>query len=68
MTCLSFYTYALIIADLNIFIQCYVLLQERKGTAKLDFLKKIEEEVQQKWEQEKLFENEAPATIGENTK
>ncbi|XP_056302105.1 leucine--tRNA ligase, cytoplasmic [Danio aesculapii] len=42
-------------------------MTERKGTAKLDFLKKIEEEVQQKWEQEKLFENEAPATIGENT-
>uniref|UniRef100_A0A671S017 Leucine--tRNA ligase, cytoplasmic n=1 Tax=Sinocyclocheilus anshuiensis TaxID=1608454 RepID=A0A671S017_9TELE len=29
---------------------------ERKGTAKLDFLRKIEEEVQQKWEQEKIFE------------
>lgn len=42
-------------------------MTERKGTAKLDFLKKIEEEVQQKWEQDKLFENEAPATIGENT-
>lgn len=42
-------------------------MTERKGTAKLDFLKKIEEEVQQKWEQDKLFENEAPATIVENT-
>lgn len=42
-------------------------MTERKGTAKLDFLKKIEEEVQQKWEQDKLFENEAPATIVGNT-
>ncbi|KAK1788006.1 hypothetical protein P4O66_016482, partial [Electrophorus voltai] len=33
---------------------------ERKGTAKLDFLRKIEEEVQQKWEKEKLFQCEAP--------
>uniref|UniRef100_A0A671KTP2 Leucine--tRNA ligase, cytoplasmic n=1 Tax=Sinocyclocheilus anshuiensis TaxID=1608454 RepID=A0A671KTP2_9TELE len=31
-------------------------MTERKGTAKLDFLRKIEEEVQQKWEQEKMFE------------
>ncbi|KTG43102.1 hypothetical protein cypCar_00048762, partial [Cyprinus carpio] len=40
---------------------------ERKGTAKLDFLRKIEEEVQQKWEQEKIFETDAPATAEENT-
>lgn len=41
--------------------------QERKGTAKLDFLRKIEEEVQQKWEKEKLFETDAPTTIGGST-
>ncbi|ROJ62512.1 Leucine--tRNA ligase, cytoplasmic [Anabarilius grahami] len=41
--------------------------QERKGTAKLDFLRKIEEEVQQKWEKEKVFEINAPTTIGGNT-
>uniref|UniRef100_A0A671KQD1 Leucine--tRNA ligase, cytoplasmic n=1 Tax=Sinocyclocheilus anshuiensis TaxID=1608454 RepID=A0A671KQD1_9TELE len=40
---------------------------ERKGTAKLDFLRKIEEEVQQKWEQEKMFEIDAPTTSEENT-
>lgn len=40
--------------------------QERKGTAKLDFLRKIEEEVQQKWEKEKVFEINAPTTIGGN--
>uniref|UniRef100_A0A8C6QYE3 Leucine--tRNA ligase, cytoplasmic n=1 Tax=Nannospalax galili TaxID=1026970 RepID=A0A8C6QYE3_NANGA len=29
---------------------------ERKGTAKVDFLKKIEKEIQQKWDAEKVFE------------
>ncbi|KAF4098233.1 leucine--tRNA ligase, cytoplasmic [Onychostoma macrolepis] len=42
-------------------------MTERKGTAKLDFLRRIEEEVQQKWEQEKIFEIDAPTTIGEST-
>ncbi|KAL1252478.1 hypothetical protein QQF64_017171 [Cirrhinus molitorella] len=41
-------------------------MTERKGTAKLDFLRKIEKDVQQKWEQEKIFEIDAPATIGED--
>uniref|UniRef100_A0A8C2DNF6 leucine--tRNA ligase n=1 Tax=Cyprinus carpio TaxID=7962 RepID=A0A8C2DNF6_CYPCA len=36
-------------------------------TAKLDFLRKIEEEVQQKWEQEKIFEIDAPTSTEENT-
>ncbi|KAG8128680.1 hypothetical protein E2320_015510 [Naja naja] len=31
-------------------------MTERKGTAKVDFLKKIEEEIQQKWHNEKAFE------------
>ncbi|XP_051019877.1 leucine--tRNA ligase, cytoplasmic [Acomys russatus] len=31
-------------------------MAERKGTAKVDFLKKIEKEVQQKWEAEKVFQ------------
>ncbi|KAM6148897.1 leucine--tRNA ligase, cytoplasmic [Erethizon dorsatum] len=31
-------------------------MAERKGTAKVDFLKKIEKEIQQKWETEKVFE------------
>ncbi|KAM5300740.1 leucine--tRNA ligase, cytoplasmic [Glossophaga mutica] len=31
-------------------------MAERKGTAKLDFLKKIEKEIQQKWDTEKVFE------------
>ncbi|XP_033622748.1 leucine--tRNA ligase, cytoplasmic isoform X1 [Fukomys damarensis] len=31
-------------------------MAERKGTAKVDYLKKIEKEVQQKWETEKVFE------------
>lgn len=43
-------------------------MTERKGTAKLDFLRKIEEDVQQKWEQKKIFEIDAPTTIGESTK
>lgn len=30
--------------------------QERKGTAKVDFLKKIEREVQQKWDHDRVFE------------
>ncbi|KAG8008559.1 Leucine--tRNA ligase, partial [Nibea albiflora] len=41
--------------------------QERKGTAKLDFLRKIELEIQEKWEREKTFEQDAPTTIGEST-
>ncbi|KAH0629739.1 hypothetical protein JD844_012055 [Phrynosoma platyrhinos] len=31
-------------------------MAERKGTAKVDFLKKIEKEIQQKWEDERAFE------------
>lgn len=42
--------------------------QERKGTAKLDFLRKIELEIQEKWEKEKAFEHDAPTTVGESTK
>uniref|UniRef100_A0A7N6A613 Leucine--tRNA ligase, cytoplasmic n=1 Tax=Anabas testudineus TaxID=64144 RepID=A0A7N6A613_ANATE len=34
----------------------FILIQERKGTAKLDFLRKIEQEIQEKWEREKTFE------------
>lgn len=41
-------------------------MTERKGTAKLDFLKKIEQEIQEKWEREKPFEQDAPTTIGES--
>lgn len=33
--------------------------QERKGTAKVDFLKKIEKEIQQKWDEERVFEIDA---------
>uniref|UniRef100_A0A8D0ALT7 Leucine--tRNA ligase, cytoplasmic n=1 Tax=Sander lucioperca TaxID=283035 RepID=A0A8D0ALT7_SANLU len=32
-----------------------MVFQERKGTAKLDFLRKIELEIQEKWEKEKLM-------------
>lgn len=39
-------------------------MTERKGTAKLDFLRKIEQEIQQKWEKERVFECDAPTTIG----
>uniref|UniRef100_A0A6I8SJA3 leucine--tRNA ligase n=1 Tax=Xenopus tropicalis TaxID=8364 RepID=A0A6I8SJA3_XENTR len=31
-------------------------LKERKGTAKVDFLKKIEKDIQEKWDAQKLFE------------
>uniref|UniRef100_A0A7N4UZV8 Leucine--tRNA ligase, cytoplasmic n=1 Tax=Sarcophilus harrisii TaxID=9305 RepID=A0A7N4UZV8_SARHA len=34
-------------------------MTERKGTAKVDFLKKIEREIQQKWDAEKVFEANA---------
>nr|XP_060626926.1 leucine--tRNA ligase, cytoplasmic-like [Anolis sagrei ordinatus] len=38
-------------------------MTERKGTAKVDFLKKIEKEIQQKWEDEGAFEvNASDAT------
>ncbi|XP_034033946.1 leucine--tRNA ligase, cytoplasmic isoform X1 [Thalassophryne amazonica] len=42
-------------------------MTERKGTAKLDFLRKIELEIQEKWEKEKVFEQDASPTIGEST-
>ncbi|XP_032388845.1 leucine--tRNA ligase, cytoplasmic [Etheostoma spectabile] len=42
-------------------------MTERKGTAKLDFLRKIEIEIQEKWEKEKAFEQDAPTTVGEST-
>uniref|UniRef100_A0A2K5PS35 Leucine--tRNA ligase, cytoplasmic n=1 Tax=Cebus imitator TaxID=2715852 RepID=A0A2K5PS35_CEBIM len=32
------------------------MAKERKGTAKVDFLKKIEKEIQQKWDTERVFE------------
>ncbi|XP_037125115.1 leucine--tRNA ligase, cytoplasmic [Syngnathus acus] len=41
-------------------------MTERKGTAKLDFLRKIELEIQAKWEKNKTFENDAATTIGES--
>lgn len=42
-------------------------MAERKGTAKLDFLRKIELEIQDKWEKERAFESDAPTTVGEST-
>uniref|UniRef100_A0AAQ4PUF2 Leucine--tRNA ligase, cytoplasmic n=1 Tax=Gasterosteus aculeatus aculeatus TaxID=481459 RepID=A0AAQ4PUF2_GASAC len=42
-------------------------MTERKGRAKLDFLRKIEIEIQEKWEKEKAFEHDAPTTVGEST-
>ncbi|XP_039630394.1 leucine--tRNA ligase, cytoplasmic-like [Polypterus senegalus] len=41
-------------------------MTERKGTAKVDFLKKIEGDVQQKWDSEKVFEVDAPDCFKEN--
>lgn len=40
----------------------FFVSQERKGTAKVDFLKKIEKEIQQKWDDERVFEANAPDT------
>ncbi|CAG5872080.1 unnamed protein product [Menidia menidia] len=42
-------------------------MTERKGTAKLDYLRKIELEIQEKWEKERAFEIDAPTTVGEST-
>uniref|UniRef100_A0A8C7Z0M3 Leucine--tRNA ligase, cytoplasmic n=1 Tax=Oryzias sinensis TaxID=183150 RepID=A0A8C7Z0M3_9TELE len=39
----------------------------RKGTAKLDYLRKIELDIQEKWEKEKTFERDAPTTVGESS-
>uniref|UniRef100_A0A146LKH8 leucine--tRNA ligase n=1 Tax=Lygus hesperus TaxID=30085 RepID=A0A146LKH8_LYGHE len=41
---------------------------ERKGTFKVEFLQKIEQEVQKKWDDEKAFEVNAPAKFDKNTK
>uniref|UniRef100_A0A8D0FCF8 leucine--tRNA ligase n=1 Tax=Strix occidentalis caurina TaxID=311401 RepID=A0A8D0FCF8_STROC len=43
-----------------------MLATERKGTAKVDFLKKIEKEIQQKWDDERIFEIDA--SDGQNQK
>uniref|UniRef100_A0A8C7YY51 Leucine--tRNA ligase, cytoplasmic n=1 Tax=Oryzias sinensis TaxID=183150 RepID=A0A8C7YY51_9TELE len=42
-------------------------MTERKGTAKLDYLRKIELDIQEKWEKEKTFERDAPTTVGESS-
>lgn len=39
---------------------------DRKGTFKVEYLQKIEEEVQQKWESSKINETDAPATPKQN--
>lgn len=36
------------------------MASERKGTFKVEFLKEIEKKVQKKWEQDKMFEEDAP--------
>ncbi|XP_035033966.1 leucine--tRNA ligase, cytoplasmic [Hippoglossus stenolepis] len=41
-------------------------MTERKGRAKLDFLRKIELDIQEKWEREKTFDQDAPSTVGES--
>lgn len=33
--------------------------QERKGTTKVDYLKRIEKDIQKKWDEDKLFEIDA---------
>ncbi|XP_049729943.1 leucine--tRNA ligase, cytoplasmic [Elephas maximus indicus] len=43
-------------------------MAERKGTAKVDFLKKIEKEIQQKWDTEKVFEVNASDLEKQNSK
>ncbi|MEE6479503.1 hypothetical protein FKM82_012270 [Ascaphus truei] len=43
-------------------------MTERKGTAKVDSLKKIEKEIQAKWEVEKVFEVNASDTQSQNSK
>lgn len=39
---------------------------ERKGTFKVEYLQKIEEEVQQKWAAEKVYEADAPTSPRKN--
>lgn len=43
-------------------------MAERKGTAKVDFLKKIEKEIQQKWDTEKVYEVNASDTEKQTSK
>ncbi|XP_060491814.1 leucine--tRNA ligase, cytoplasmic [Panthera onca] len=43
-------------------------MAERKGTAKVDFLKKIEKEIQQKWDTEKVFEVNASNVENQTSK
>lgn len=43
-------------------------MAERKGTAKVDFLKKIEKEIQQKWDTEKVYEVNASNSEEQSSK
>ncbi|KAE8614629.1 hypothetical protein XENTR_v10008247 [Xenopus tropicalis] len=43
-------------------------MTERKGTAKVDFLKKIEKDIQEKWDAQKLFEVNASDLQAQNSK
>uniref|UniRef100_A0A673V2P3 Leucine--tRNA ligase, cytoplasmic n=1 Tax=Suricata suricatta TaxID=37032 RepID=A0A673V2P3_SURSU len=43
-------------------------MAERKGTAKVDFLKKIEKEIQEKWDTEKVFEVNASTLENQTSK
>nr|Q5R614.1 RecName: Full=Leucine--tRNA ligase, cytoplasmic; AltName: Full=Leucyl-tRNA synthetase; Short=LeuRS [Pongo abelii]CAH92802.1 hypothetical protein [Pongo abelii] len=43
-------------------------MAERKGTAKVDFLKKIEKEIQQKWDTERVFEVNASSLEKQTSK
>lgn len=36
---------------------------ERKGTFKVDYLKEIEHDMQEKWARDKVFEEDAPAPL-----
>lgn len=35
-------------------------MAERKGTFKVEFLKNIEAKVQERWDEERIFEEDAP--------
>lgn len=47
---------------IHYFKVCSNFSQERKGTFKVEYLQKIEQEVQAKWAAKKVYESDAPKT------
>ena len=50
------------------FLSLQVYKMERKGTFKVNTLREIEQQVQEKWQTERVFESNAPSQASEYSK